>query len=143
MSGRLERSRTDRVIGGVCGGLAEYLDIDATLVRVGMVILGAFGIGILVYFVLLVLMPKPGEASPFVRTSSGEPSVAPVAAVQRALDPVEAERRRSGVGILLVAVGIIFLLGNLGAFRFIEWRVIWPLVLIAIGVFFIAQRARR
>ena len=33
-------------------------------------------------------------------------------------------------------------MGNLGAFRFIDWRVIWPFVLIALGVFFIAQRAR-
>ncbi len=146
MSGRLERSRANRVIGGVCGGLAEYLDIDTTIVRVGMVILGSFGIGILVYFVLLVLMPHPGVASPFVRPSTGDPAAAPVASTVAApgvVDPVEVDRRRSSVGVLLVAVGIIFLLGNLGAFRFIEWRVIWPLVLIAVGVFFIARRATR
>ena len=51
MSGRLERSRTNRVISGVCGGIAEYLDIDATFVRVVMVILAfPFGIGVLIYF---------------------------------------------------------------------------------------------
>ena len=67
MSGRLERSRTNRVIGGVCGGLGEYLDIDATFVRVVMVILGFGGIGILIYIALLILMPQPGEVAPFVR----------------------------------------------------------------------------
>jgi phage shock protein C len=145
LSGRLERSRTNRVIGGVCGGLAEYLDIDATIVRVGMVILGTFGIGILIYFVLLVLMPNPGEPSPFIRSSAVEAGAQPVAspAAARVVDPTELDRRRSGLGILLVAVGVIFMLGNIGAFRFIDWRVIWPLVLIALGVFFIAQRARR
>ena len=148
MSGRLERSRANRVIGGVCGGLAEYLDIDATFVRVVMIILGfPFGIGILIYFVLLFLMPNPGEPTPFVRPSVGEaastadPVHAPAVA-SRLIDPLEVDRRRNGLGLLLVAVGVIFMLGNVGAFRFIDWHVIWPLVLIALGVFFIAQRAR-
>ena len=74
MSGRLERSRTNRVIGGVCGGLAEYLDLDPTLVRVVMVVLGTAGVGILLYFLLLILMPNPGEATPFVRGRSQKKS---------------------------------------------------------------------
>ena len=145
MSGRLERSRVNRVIGGVCGGLAEYLDIDATIVRVGMVILGSFGIGILMYFVLLVLMPNPGEPSPFIRSSTGVPGAETLSTSTpaRVVDPSAVDRRRSSLGILLVVVGAIFMLGNVGAFRFVQWSVIWPLVLIALGVFFIAQRARR
>ena len=147
MSGRLERSRANRVIGGVCGGLADYLDIDATIVRVAMVILGSFGIGILIYFVLLVLMPNPGQPSPFIRSSTtGEPgaeAVSSASAPARVVDLTDVDRRRSSLGILLVAVGAIFMLGNLGAFRFVQWSVIWPLVLIALGVFFIAQRTRR
>lgn len=144
MSGRLERSRTDRVIGGVCGGLAEYLDIDATIVRVAMVILGTGGIGILIYFVLLVLMPNPGEAAPFVgggaAYAAGSQATTPAPA--RVIDPAAADRRRSGLGLLLLTIGVVFLMGNLGAFRFIDWRVIWPFVLIALGVYFIAQRTR-
>lgn len=148
MSGRLERSRTNRVIGGVCGGLAEYLDVDATFVRVVMLILGIpFGIGVLIYFLLLFLMPNPGEPTPFVRPSAGDPAmtdpaVTATAPPARAVDPAEVNRRRNGLGLLLVAVGIVFLLGNLGAFRFVDWRIIWPLVLIALGVFFITRRVR-
>ena len=146
MSGRLERSRTNRVIGGVCGGLAEYLDLDATLVRVVMVVLGSAGIGILLYFVLLILMPNPGEATPFVRSAAAGPAAgidaAAAGAAPRVADPAAIERRRGGLGFLLVAIGVIFMLGNVGAFRFIDWRLIWPLVLIALGVYFIAQRAR-
>ena len=75
MSGRLERSRTNRVISGVCGGIAEYLDIDATFVRVVMIILAfPFGVGVLIYFVLLFLMPNPGEAMPFVRPAETDQS---------------------------------------------------------------------
>ena len=151
MSGRLERSRTNRVISGVCGGIADYLDIDATFVRVVMVILAfPFGVGVLIYFLLLFLMPNPGEATPFVRPVTGDPTadaavdptVAVTPAAPRVVDPLVTERRRNGLGILLVAVGAVFLLGNMGAFRFIDWHYIWPVVLIAIGVYFIAQRSR-
>ena len=150
MSGRLERSHANRVISGVCGGIAEYLDIDATFVRVVMVILAfPFGVGVLIYFVLLFLMPNPGEATPFVRSSGTEqPTVVdpanPMApAAPRAVDPVAVERRRNGIGLLLVAVGVVFLLGNVGAFRFIDWHYIWPLVIIALGVYLVAQRSRQ
>jgi phage shock protein C len=150
MSGRLERSRTNRVISGVCGGIAEYLDIDATFVRVVMVILAfPFGIGVLIYFVLLFLMPNPGEATPFVRSAATDQTVAvdpanPVTpAAPRVADPMVVERRRNGIGLLLVAVGVVFLLGNMGAFRFIDWHYVWPLVLIALGVYLVAQRTRQ
>ena len=146
MSGRLERSRTNRVIGGVCGGLGEYLDIDATFVRVVMVILGFGGIGILIYIALLILMPQPGEAAPFVRpagdaTAPLDPTPASVPVT--VTDPATIERRRSALGVLLVAVGAIFLLGNLGFFRGVDWKYVWPLVVIALGVYLIAQRTRR
>ena len=148
MSGRLERSRTNRVISGVCGGIADYLDIDATFVRVVMVILAfPFGVGVLIYFLLLFLMPNPGEATPFIRSSTAEqtvsdPSSPATPAAPRVVDPLVLERRRNGLGLLLVAVGVVFMLGNVGAFRFVDWHVIWPLVLIALGVYFIAQRSR-
>ncbi len=56
---RLTRSRRDRKIAGVCGGLAEYSGIDATLIRVLFVILAlAGGPGLLVYLALWVILPK-------------------------------------------------------------------------------------
>ncbi len=58
-------------------------------------------------------------------------------------DPYAADRRRDTVGILLVVLGGIFLLGNLGVFRGFDWNYIWPLVIIALGVYLIAQRTRR
>lgn len=57
----LQRSRTQRILGGVCGGLAEWLGWNATLVRilfVGISIASAAFPGILVYLVLWVLMPQ-------------------------------------------------------------------------------------
>ena len=65
---QLRRSRTDKILGGVCGGLAEYSSIDALLWRVGFVALTlAGGAGVIVYLLLWVLMPagppgQPGSA---------------------------------------------------------------------------------
>ena len=55
---RLARSSTDKKIAGVCGGLAEYFDLDPTLVRVLWLVLIFFaGTGVLVYFILWIALP--------------------------------------------------------------------------------------
>jgi phage shock protein C len=57
----LRRSRQNRMIAGVCGGIAEWLGWDATLVRVLYVVVSVLSVafpGILVYIVLWVLMPQ-------------------------------------------------------------------------------------
>src|SRR5688500_4864351 len=62
---RFERSSTDRIIGGVCGGLGRYFGIDATLVRIGMVALALLGgTGLIVYAAALILVPTDGEVAP-------------------------------------------------------------------------------
>jgi phage shock protein C len=58
---QLYRSRENRMLGGVCGGLGEYFDIDPTLVRV-LFVFGAFlgfpGALALIYLVMLILVPQ-------------------------------------------------------------------------------------
>ena len=55
---RLTRS-DDKMIGGVCAGLAEYLDIDPSIVRIVWVLMVLFaGFGILLYVILWLIMPK-------------------------------------------------------------------------------------
>lgn len=56
---RLYRSRSDRQIAGVCGGLAEYFDVDATIVRllfVAFALLG--GPGLLLYIIMAIVVPE-------------------------------------------------------------------------------------
>jgi phage shock protein PspC (stress-responsive transcriptional regulator) len=58
MSKRLYRSKTDRKIAGVCGGLAQYFDIDPTIIRVIAVVSIFFtGAGIIAYIVLALVVP--------------------------------------------------------------------------------------
>lgn len=54
---RLYRSRTSRILCGVCGGIGEYLNIDPTLVRLLAVLLGFSGTGILVYIIAAIIIP--------------------------------------------------------------------------------------
>ena len=63
-AGALRRSRRNRMIAGVCGGLAEWLGWDPTLVRILYVVVSVLSVafpGILVYLVLWLLMPEAPE----------------------------------------------------------------------------------
>jgi phage shock protein PspC (stress-responsive transcriptional regulator) len=56
---RLTRSETDKRIAGVCGGIAEYFDIESTVVRIVFVLISLMsGVGFLVYVVLWIVLPK-------------------------------------------------------------------------------------
>lgn len=57
-SKRLYKSREDKMVCGVCGGIAEYFDVDPTLVRLGAVLLGCSETGILVYIAAAVIIPE-------------------------------------------------------------------------------------
>lgn len=56
---RLYRSQTDRKLCGVCGGIAEYFNIDPTIVRLGAVLIAccSLGTGLLAYFIAAVIIP--------------------------------------------------------------------------------------
>ena len=63
---RLTRS-TNKMIAGVCGGLAEYFGLDPTIVRVSYVLLSILSVafpGILAYIVLMLVMPPPDSTAP-------------------------------------------------------------------------------
>jgi phage shock protein C len=56
---RLTKSTTNKMLAGVCGGIAEYLEVDATIVRAGFVILALMGgPGILLYIILALVLPS-------------------------------------------------------------------------------------
>lgn len=63
MSAQLYRSEDDRMLAGVCGGLAEYFEVDSTLVRIAFVILALLnGVGLLIYLALAIVVPRHGVA---------------------------------------------------------------------------------
>ncbi|MGB3715378.1 MAG: PspC domain-containing protein [Candidatus Promineifilaceae bacterium] len=61
---KLYRTQEDRMIAGVCSGLAAYFKIDATIIRVIFIILALFGGGILLYLLLWIFIPDEPDGSP-------------------------------------------------------------------------------
>jgi len=59
MPAKLRKSRTDKMIAGVCGGIGEYLGWDPTIIRIIFLILvfSSFGTMVLIYFILALIMP--------------------------------------------------------------------------------------
>lgn len=57
---KLYKSRFDKKISGVCGGIAEFFNIDSTIVRLiwALVSLGSFGTGVVIYIIMALLIPE-------------------------------------------------------------------------------------
>lgn len=73
MMRRIYRSRSERLVGGVAGGVAIYLGIDPLFVRLGFLVLSLLnGFGALLYFLLWVLLPNEGNLSADARTQVRE-----------------------------------------------------------------------
>ena len=78
---KLQRSRSDRKIAGVCGGFADYLDWDPTLVRIVWLLLTFFvGWGIITYIICWIVMPEepaPEKQKAAVAPANAEPAANP------------------------------------------------------------------
>jgi phage shock protein C len=128
MSERLYRSVKDSKIGGVCGGLAEYLNTDPTLVRVLFVLFTIFhGAGLIAYIILWIAMPKrPLEA---VTETKPEPS----AAIPSGPVPAPpAYRSDLYIGLALIAVGAILVLWHL--YWWLNFGYIIAAIFVIIGI---------
>lgn len=150
---RLYRSRRDKSLAGVAGGMAEYLDIDPTVVRV-LWILSAFvgGFTILLYIILAFVMPlEPLAARPPLEgaTPAGGEGFDPEATQWSptwAADAGAPAPRGDGkgamaVGIALVVFGLIALVGPV----FPAWAsaALGPAFILAIGIALVAVSVRR
>ncbi len=64
MTKKLYKSRTDRKIAGICGGLAEYMDVDPTIIRLATVFFAFWGAGLIAYLIGWIMIPDPPYDSP-------------------------------------------------------------------------------
>ena len=125
---RLYKSRNDKIVDGVCGGIAHYLNMDPTLVRLAFVVITLLGGGVLIllYVAGMIIMPRAGD-------ESEEPS-----------------RSSAGrgylLGIVLVVIGALVLLGNFDVLPWqlwrwpIPWEIMWGIFLILIGAMLMVSR---
>jgi|SRR5579872_1329214 len=141
----LRRSRSGRIIGGVCAGLAKYFDVDPVIVRLLFVVMAlAQGAGVLLYLVLLVVVPEegaeaPAPVSPPVSSGAAVPVSGPAG---QAAAPDFRRHRGAWAGVLLVGLGAYLLVVNLGFLWWWDWRFAGPAMLIAAGFALLYWRLR-
>ena len=145
MARKLYRSRTDKMIAGVCGGLAEYFNIDSTLVRLSAVALTlAGGSGILAYVIFWFVVPqRPLNLSTVDSQSTDTSATAAVEGEDEAGENNEASTAALFVGVLLTVLGFLFLVGNFISLAWLSFGKLWPLVLIAIGILIVLKGSGR
>ena len=134
---RYRRGQEDKLLAGVCAGLARHLRVDVNAVRIAFVVLAALGgFGLLVYAALWVVAPQ----------ESAETSVAPGLAAAERLGMRPSRRRRLGVGdagqliafaVLALGLAALFQTTSLG----VDPVVFWPSVIVAVGVFLIWRQS--
>ena len=144
---RLYKSRDDRFLFGVAGGVAEYFDIDPVLVRLGWVLLtiATGGIGLLVYIVMAIVTPS-GRSVVSKSTHDEDTAVDTPDGVDDSHSYVRSSRghmARNVLAIGLIVVGVVILLNNLGVFGSIRWDIVWPVAIVAIGLTILIPSIRR
>jgi phage shock protein PspC (stress-responsive transcriptional regulator) len=161
MKNKLYRSDKDRMLFGVCGGLAKYFGIDSSLMRIIVVLLAIVtgGVGVLIYFIMAFIVPLEGSTKTTPReivlenveeaktTAQGlgqdiKDTFSGKKPESQETEKVQAQRRNI-FGVILIVVGIFLLLGVFGVFHWANWSVIWPIVLIAIGLLIILSVSRK
>lgn len=144
----LYRSETNKVIGGVCGGIGEALDIDPTLIRIIFLITFVFGgVGLLFYFILWIVVPSKSKIHSTSNETITENIEEVKAKAQEFKEHLEEgnynDSNRLLLGIIVIGLGVIFLMNNFGFARhFVDIGKLWPLFLVAIGFAILTKRNR-
>lgn len=154
---RIYRSRTDKILGGVAAGMAEYLSQDVALVRLIWLLFIFMGVGFPVYIVAWIIIPEepyPGAAKysslKYGHQGSGTPGAAEngsetglegngVIEGETFGDP-SLDRTNQALGVLLVVIGLAFLIRET-----ISWdifRFVWPAIFIFLGVYILWNTKR-
>lgn len=134
---RLVRSETDRMIAGVCSGLADYLNIDPALVRLAFILLlFASGIGLPIYLLLWVIMPSSGNL--------GEPNNKIMQEnIEDLSQTVSSQVNRLGrsgtVGAIFILLGVYFLLEQTVGLGWLN-AIFWPMLIMGLGAYLIINR---
>jgi len=143
MTERLYRSRTKKVIGGVAGGLGDYLNIDPVLIRVLFVIITLInGLGLLLYIILwIVVQEEPyKDISYEMGPNSDENSSNDEKQSQtQPNQPMEKKESKGAIviGVVLIALGFIFLADNW--FPSFHFRDIFPLAILGVGIWLVVD----
>jgi len=136
---RIYRSRKNRIIFGVSGGLAEYFEVDPLLIRIFFIFLVfAGGSGVLLYILLAVLMPKEEGGADLNKDNLVEEAKKRTKELAKEIkkDNSWISNSRNMLGLIVIILGLNLLFSELfhvNFFNSIAWGVAWALIIIFIG----------
>lgn len=148
MKNRLYRSEKNRILGGVCGGLGEYLNIDPLFIRIFFIIWTVLGeFSVLIYLILWVVVPNKTGSDAGERFSSSElgSRIRMVADEFRMIVHQPSPELITYAGVGLIGWGVYYLLRRFG-FPWFAWdytAYLWPALLIIAGIFVLVRAASR
>ena len=144
MKKKLYRSTKDKMLGGVAGGIADYFDIDSTLIRVLFILVVFFGgSGIIAYIILWIVVPEQPYTIPNFNSFSSErnENLNKTSDTFNQTQEQSRDNRSLWGGLILVTMGVLFLLDNyIPRFNFSDY---WPLILIGVGVGLLINAKKR
>lgn len=150
---KLYRSKKDRIIAGVCGGLGKYFQIDIVLVRLIFVALAFFhGLGFILYIILLIVVPKEsGEKEEINREEKAKEFFNEVGKkAQTIAEEFKEEKacclggkRRNIIGIIIIIIGLVILLDQFSPLGWLSWKIFLAVLLILIGIYFIFKKDKK
>jgi phage shock protein C len=152
---RLTRDTQRAVLGGVAAGFGRYLDVDPVLARLGFVLLAFVnGLGILFYLACWLLMPRGAGVAPAADASASPTAGTGFETLREAGAQIAADVRQGvpdpaaaqlAIGSVLVVIGSLLLLHNLGWLHWPHWMrfdTLWPLLLVALGLGLVLKSRR-
>lgn len=138
MVNRLHRSKQNKMVAGVAGGLAEYFAVDVALVRLVWVLaVFAGGAGILAYIVLWIVMPEEDNIQAPEGVENGWTENDNTSSPETTGDR---SRRQRNAGVLLIGLGLVFL-GSQFVPHWILSRS-WPLLLVVLGLYLLFKERK-
>ena len=137
---RLERNPMNRVIGGVCSGLADYFGLDVALVRIAFAIAFLFAsFGFWLYVILWIVLPERSRQT----TDNGQQGQSQQTTDDGQQSIVKSESKVKSIlaGSFVILIGLLFLVNNFVPINWV-WK-LWPLILVAIGVVMIVTSSKK
>jgi phage shock protein C len=142
---RLYRSEKNRVIAGVAGGLGDFFNVDATLIRLIFILITIFGGGgILLYLILWLIIPNETAISEIskdsIRQNAKEIKIKAHDIVKEFKFDSRRTHSRHLFALIIIILGVMFLFDNLGLIKIFNYAKLWPILLIIIGVAILSRR---
>ncbi|MDG6244151.1 MAG: PspC domain-containing protein [Methanolobus sp.] len=163
---KLKRSRDDRIVAGVAGGVGKYFDTDPTFIRLLFVITVFIteGLMIWVYILMAIIVPEEEKKKKMLKAGEEEKEAVTIndpdlendsftqeedepGIEQEEEAPENNEKKKedngSGIwlGIGLVVLGLLLVIDRLDIFWWLTWSIMWPFLLVLLGIWIILRRS--